>query len=134
VIEACVPHTGTFPWPPNEQQQNREIKWITNSGNGKGQLSLRLLKFECGRPHRHPIVVRRYPQQFELWRVVPWLKGKGLPGGGQPLVTATGSGLGYGDGTGSTMPMSEYSTSSYSSKQNKTGGGSAATELAENRK
>ncbi|MGC1612297.1 MAG: hypothetical protein WA801_22255, partial [Pseudolabrys sp.] len=87
-----------------------------------------MLKFECRRPHRHPIVVRRNPQQFELCfgvmeglghpsaffgageipaterniitqshgvycimsfyissnpassRVVPWLKGKGLPG------------------------------------------------------
>jgi hypothetical protein len=25
-----------------------------------------LLKFKCGRPHRHPIVIRRDPQQLEL--------------------------------------------------------------------
>ena len=44
---------------------------------GEGQRSLRLLKFECRRPHRHPIVVRRNLQQFELcFRV---MEGVGYP-------------------------------------------------------
>ena len=48
----------------------------STSGNGKGR-SLRLLKFECRRPHRHPIVVRRNPQHFLLcFRV---MEGVGYP-------------------------------------------------------
>jgi hypothetical protein len=38
-----------------------------------------LLKFECGRPHRHPIVVRRNLQQFELCFVVTMTNQKGEP-------------------------------------------------------
>jgi hypothetical protein len=48
-----------------EHGETRKIKRSPTSGIGKGR-SLRLLKFECGRPHRHSIVVRRDPQQFEL--------------------------------------------------------------------
>jgi hypothetical protein len=34
---------------------------------GKGPCQfVRLLKFKCGSPHRHPIVIRRDPQQLEL--------------------------------------------------------------------
>jgi hypothetical protein len=36
-----------------------------------------LLKLECGRPHRHPIVVGRDPQQFEL--CFPVMEGLGYP-------------------------------------------------------
>jgi len=52
-------------------------KWSPTSGHGNGQRSRRLLKFECGRPHRHPIVVRSDPQQFEL--CFPVMEGLGYP-------------------------------------------------------
>jgi hypothetical protein len=126
-----------------------------------------LLKFECRRPHRHPIVVRRDPQQFELCfpvmeglgypsaffgavaipaterniityshgarftalclftyrlnpairRVVPWLKGKRLPGLGAALLQSHWHSGGW--GASSTMSMSKYSIRSFSSKQDK---------------
>jgi hypothetical protein len=40
----------------------------TQSGiRGKGPCQfVRLLKFKCGSAHRHPIVIRRDPQQFDL--------------------------------------------------------------------
>jgi hypothetical protein len=40
----------------------------TQSGiQGKGSCQfVRVLKFKCGSPHRHPIVIRRDPQQLKL--------------------------------------------------------------------
>ena len=51
-------------------------------------------------------------------RVVPWLKGKGLPGEAALLQSHWHSGDG-GDGASSTMSMSKYLIRSFSSKQNK---------------
>ena len=49
-------------------------------------------------------------------RVVPWLKGKGLPGKAALLQSHWPSG-GWGDGASGAMPTSKYSIRSFSSKR-----------------